>query len=84
MYKDVFVSEVCLEAIVTCRNCKEILKFKFRDGGEQKDDFECKCGKCTLRVFPRKRSYVVQGDYVDNSVSVVTRIIEGYKGERKW
>ena len=82
MNNNLLFLDVLLEADVTCLNCKEELKHRFDNDENQKSIYQCSCGKCILKVSPRKRTYVVYGDYVDNSVSVLEPMFKAYKGWR--
>lgn len=80
MYSFLF-EEIILEANICCKQCGEVLKHNFDEKlVEQKKEYVCGCGKCSLFVLSRKRVYAVKGDNIDNSISV----IKPFKTSRNW
>lgn len=67
-----FCREILMEVNVKCKNCNEKLYYDFAiSNNEYKISKACNCGKCKLTIYPRKRLYVADGEYEDNSVSVI-------------
>jgi len=75
MNTNLLFSEIVLEANIVCRNCNEELKYTFEEAENPKTIYKCNCGKCILKVSPRKRTYVVCGDHLDHSISVIAPIV---------